>query len=262
MWNSRIIAINTLMSQHYHQACMEQSFNTRVTTSVQTLSFGIGGLLRLKRYLNFILFNRQPSLMLLPVYPTFWFNLSVTPPYNADFDGDGMNMPHIPQSEETRAKLGQIAWVPRQDTLCSIRKFTLRDTFLDWNHIQNILLWLPDLDGNVPTPVIIKPKPLWTGKQILSMVIPRGINIHHAPDPKSWNPVFDDGMMVDNGEILFRIMDKKTVGATQGGLIHVVFRPMVMGYIIQRIGEKKQQVAEIIDNAYHDRLKPMPGMTI
>lgn len=36
-----------------------------------------------------------------------------TPPYNADFDGDEMNM-HVPQSEETRAELSQIAWVPRQ----------------------------------------------------------------------------------------------------------------------------------------------------
>ncbi|KAF8440259.1 hypothetical protein L210DRAFT_3645433 [Boletus edulis BED1] len=106
-------------------------------------------------------------------------------------------------------------------------------------------------------------------------------------------------MMVDNGEILFGIMDKKTIGATQGGLIHVIFcekgpeatrsvftgiqmvinfwlfhngfsigigdtiaGPKVMSYITQRIREKKQQVAEIIDDAYHDRLKPMPGMTI
>jgi hypothetical protein len=28
-----------------------------------------------------------------------------------------------------------------QDTLCGIRKFTLRDSFLDWNQVQNILLW-------------------------------------------------------------------------------------------------------------------------
>ena len=55
------------------------------------------------------------------------------------------------------------------------------------------------------------------------MVIPGGINIHRAPDPKSSNPVFDDEMMIDNGEILFGIVDMKTVGATQGGLIHVVF---------------------------------------
>ena len=36
-----------------------------------------------------------------------------TPPYNADFDGDEMNM-HVPQSEKAQAELSQIAWVPRQ----------------------------------------------------------------------------------------------------------------------------------------------------
>ena len=105
--------------------------------------------------------------------------------------------------------------------------------------------------------------------------------------------------MIDNGEILFGIVDKKTVGATQGGLIHVVFRekgpeatrqvftgiqvivnywlfhngfsigigdtiagPKVMSYITDKIAEKKQKVHEIIEDAYHDRLKAMPGMTI
>ncbi|EKM83352.1 hypothetical protein AGABI1DRAFT_65857 [Agaricus bisporus var. burnettii JB137-S8] len=271
---------------------------------------------------DFVLFNRQPSLhkmsmmshrvRLMP-YSTFRLNLSVTPPYNADFDGDEMNM-HVPQSEETRAELSQVAWVPRQiispqankpvmgivqDTLCGVRKFTLRDCFLDWNHVQNILLWVPDWDGTIPTPAILKPKPLWTGKQILSMTIPRGINIHRSPDPKSSNPVFDDGMLIENGELIFGIVDKKTVGATQGGLVHVVFRekgPEVtrqlftglqrvvnfwlfhngfsigigdtiadmktMSYITQTIIERKAEVTKIIEDATHDRLKPKPGMTI
>ena len=110
-----------------------------------------------------------------------------------------------------------------QDTLCGIRKFTLRDTFLDWSQVQNILLWVPEWDGAVPIPAIVKPKPLWSGKQILSVVIPRGINIHHSPNPKSSNPVFDDGMMIENGKIIFGIVEKKTVGASQGGPVHVVF---------------------------------------
>ena len=105
-----------------------------------------------------------------------------------------------------------------------IQKFTLWDTFLDWNHVQNILLWVPDWDGTVPIPAIIKPKPMWTRRQILSMCIPCGINIHRPPEPKSPNPVFDDGMMIENGEIIFGIVEKKTVGASQGGLVHVVFR--------------------------------------
>ena len=71
-----------------------------------------------------------------------------------------------------------------QDTLCGIRKLTLRDTFLDWPAVQNILMWVDGWDGTVPTPAIIAPKPLWTGKQILSMTILCGINICCNPDPK------------------------------------------------------------------------------
>ena len=70
---------------------------------------------------DLVLFNRQPSLhkmsmmghrvRILP-YSTFRLNLSVTTPYNADFDGDEMNM-HIAQTHETRAEMREIMMVPR-----------------------------------------------------------------------------------------------------------------------------------------------------
>ncbi|TFK28353.1 RNA polymerase II large subunit [Coprinopsis marcescibilis] len=271
---------------------------------------------------DFVLFNRQPSLhkmsmmshrvRLMP-YSTFRLNLSVTPPYNADFDGDEMNM-HVPQSEETRAELSQIAWVPRQivspqankpvmgivqDTLCGIRKLTLRDAFLDWNQVQNILLWVPEWDGNVPPPAILKPKPLWTGKQIISLTIPRGINLARGSDSKTPNPVFDDGMLIENGELLYGIVDKKIVGASAGGLVHIVFREkgpevtkqlftglqMIVNYwlfhhgfsigigdtiadaktmefITENINASKTKVLEVMQSAYLDQMKPKAGMTL
>ncbi len=70
---------------------------------------------------------------------------SVTTPYNADFDGDEMNM-HIPQSMETRAEVSELLMVNRmiitpqsnrpvmgivQDSLCAVRKFTKRDAFME-----------------------------------------------------------------------------------------------------------------------------------
>jgi DNA-directed RNA polymerase II subunit RPB1 len=87
----------------------------------------------------------------------------------------------------------------------------------------NILLWVREWDGAVPIPAIVQPKPLWSGKQVLSTVIPCGIHIHRSPDPKSFNLICDDGMMIENGGIIFGITEKKTVGASQGGLVHVVF---------------------------------------
>ena len=186
-----------------------------------------------------------------------------------------------------------------QDTLCGIRKFTLRDTFLDWAQVQNVLLWVPDWDGVIPTPTILKPKPMWTGKQLLSMCIPRGINIHRKPEPFSDNPFNDDGMLIENGDIIFGVVDKKTVGAAQGGLVHVVFREKgpeatrdlltgiqkvvnywlfhngfsigigdtiadakTMAAVSERIVAAKQQVSKLIEDAHNDRLKPQPGMTI
>ena len=77
-----------------------------------------------ERHLNnndYVIFNRQPSLHKMSLmghrvkvlaFQTFRLNLSVTSPYNADFDGDEMNM-HVPQSLETKAEIKEIMAVPR-----------------------------------------------------------------------------------------------------------------------------------------------------
>lgn len=38
-------------------------------------------------------------------------------------------------------------------------------------------MWIFDWDGKIPQPAILKPKPLWTGKQIFSMIIPGNVNM-------------------------------------------------------------------------------------
>jgi len=61
---------------------------------------------------DIVMFNRQPSLHQMSIMAhyvhvlpgkTFRLHPSVCPPYNADFDGDEMNL-HVPQSEEARAE--------------------------------------------------------------------------------------------------------------------------------------------------------------
>jgi len=94
---------------------------------------------------------------------------------------------------------------------------------MDWATVQNILLRAPSRDGTVPA--IIAPKPLWTGKQIISLaIIPSGINIVCKSEPPAPNPVANDGMLIENSEILYGIVAKPIVGSGQGGLVHVVFR--------------------------------------
>ncbi|ORX89671.1 beta and beta-prime subunits of DNA dependent RNA-polymerase, partial [Basidiobolus meristosporus CBS 931.73] len=285
---------------------------------------------RVERHLNngdVVIFNRQPSLHKMSMmghkvrvmpYSTFRLNLSVTSPYNADFDGDEMNM-HVPQSEETKAEIKEICMVPKQiispqsnkpvmgivqDTLCGVRKFTKRDCFLEKSLVMNILMWVHDWDGVIPTPAILKPQPLWTGKQLISMIIPKGINCityhsAHPDDEKSDISPGDTKVVVENGELISGIVCKKTVGASNGGWVHVAMNEhgpevakkffsgaqAVVNYwllqngfsigigdtiaddkttehITETINSAKQRVSEIILTAQQDKLECAPGMTI
>lgn len=195
---------------------------------------------------DFIIFNRQPSLhkesmmghrvRVMP-YSTFRLNLSVTSPYNADFDGDEMNL-HVPQTEETRAEVMQLCMVPLnivspqrnsplmgivQDTLAGVYKMCRRDVFLDKDQLMNILLWVPDWDGVIPQPAILKPRARWTGKQIISLVIPKIVNNAALNDAREYCPLNDDGVLIDDGELMFGLLAKKNVGASAGGIIHIIF---------------------------------------
>ncbi|CAF9918297.1 MAG: DNA-directed RNA polymerase II subunit rpb1 [Heterodermia speciosa] len=268
---------------------------------------------------DFIIFNRQPSLhkesmmghrvRVMP-YSTFRLNLSVTSPYNADFDGDEMNL-HVPQSEETRAEVNQLCMVPLnivspqrnsplmgivQDTLCGIYKICRRDVFLNQEQVMNILLWVPEWDGIIPQPAVLKPTPLWTGKQIVSLVIPVGLNLVKGSD---YAPLKDDGIFVSGGELMFGLLNKKVVGAAMGGIIHIVYNEKgpeaamnffngaqaVVNYwllhngfsigigdtipdretirlIEEAVNAQKREVAEITQMATESRLDTLPGMNV
>lgn len=45
------------------------------------------------------------------------------------------------------------------------------------DQMMTILMFLPIWDGKMPMPAILKPKPLWTGKQIFSLIIPGNVNL-------------------------------------------------------------------------------------
>uniref|UniRef100_A0A915EB24 DNA-directed RNA polymerase subunit n=1 Tax=Ditylenchus dipsaci TaxID=166011 RepID=A0A915EB24_9BILA len=188
---------------------------------------------------DIIVFNRQPTLhkmsmmghriRVLP-WSTFRMNLSVTSPYNADFDGDEMNL-HLPQSLETRAEISEIAMVPRQLITPQANKPVMAaqtDGFVDE---------LADLDGKIPKPAILKPKALWTGKQLFTLMIPGTVNClrthsTHPDDedsgPYKWISPGDTKVLIENGELISGIICSKTVGKSAGNLLHVV--TLELGY--------------------------------
>lgn len=202
---------------------------------------------------DYVIFNRQPSLHKMSMmghrakvmpFSTLRFNLAVTSPYNADFDGDEMNL-HLAQSQETRAEIKHMMLNPRQvvspqgnkpvmgvvqDSLLATAKYTKRDTYMEKDLCMNILMWLPVWDGQLPIPAIIKPKMLWTGKQILSMLLPKTLSMKRdaaiASKNKKDEPDFaasDCKVLIVNGELLSGIVCKRTIGSSGGSLLHLVW---------------------------------------
>jgi DNA-directed RNA polymerase II subunit RPB1 len=282
---------------------------------------------KVERHINdddVIIFNRQPSLhkesmmghriKVMP-YSTFRLNLSVTSPYNADFDGDEMNL-HVPQSDETRAEVKNLCMVPLQivspqgnkplmgivqDTLCGIYKLCHMDIFMTREQMMPIMLWVPDWDGVVPPPAVLKPRPRWTGKQIISMALKSGINLSR-PGEEVDDP-YDDfsgkSLVVHNGDVVHGQLAKSAVGASAGGIIHIIYNEYgpedtvmffnaaqrIVNYwflhhgfsigvgdavpdvktanqILDAIGKAKKEVEELITSANREEMEPSPGMSI
>ena len=155
-------------------------------------------------------------------------------------DGDEMNA-HVPQSLETVAELKVLSAVPTmvlsaqsskpvmgivQDALCGVRKLTLRDTFFDRESAMNLLMHLDDFDGNMPAPAVMRPKCLWTGKQLFSLLLPPvdlvAFHSAHPDDEKTLISPGDTRVVIVGGTLLAGIVCKRTVGTSSGGLVHVI----------------------------------------
>ena len=193
-----------------------------------------------------VLFNRQPSLHKMSMmahnvkvmdHYTFRLNVSVTTPYNADFDGDEMNM-HVPQSLQTAIELEKIALVPLQiisprehspiitlvqDTLLGINRLTNDSVYFTRNEMMNILLYIKTFDGNLPEPSQKSPE-RWTGRQLFSMILPKDLNINMKN--KSHKDSGEDKLnhvIIKNGELIQGRIDKKILNTGSRGIIHVIF---------------------------------------
>jgi DNA-directed RNA polymerase II subunit RPB1 len=205
-----------------------------------------------------VVFNRQPSLHKQSMMShrvrrmpglTFRLNLAAVTPYNADFDGDEMNL-HLLQSYEAKAEQRELMAVNRQilsaksskpcmglvqDAVLASYYLSRRDVFFDRAGFFQLICqcrYEVPLD-RIPPPAILKPRPLWTGKQIFGCLFPPDLyykrwrqeadideeSKHH--DPK------DNLVVVRGGELLSGRLCKETLGMASGGIIHAVCRSTV-----------------------------------
>jgi len=213
---------------------------------------------------DIVLFNRQPSLHKLSIlshrvkvrpYRTFRLNECVCEPYNADFDGDEMNL-HVPQTEEARIEATQLMGVqnnlvsPRngnpiiaaiQDFITAAFLMSRKDNFYDRKTFAQICSYMVDANVQIdlPPPVILKPEMLWTGKQVFNVLMRPNrsspVKLNFECRTKSFRKPKDglpndmcprDGyLVVRNSEVMCGLFDKETIGAKgKRTLFYVIMR--------------------------------------
>ncbi|MCX6772967.1 MAG: DNA-directed RNA polymerase subunit A' [Candidatus Micrarchaeota archaeon] len=142
-----------------------------------------------------VLFNRQPSLHRISIMchavrvlpgKTFRLNPVVCPPYNADFDGDEMNM-HVIQSEEARVEAEMLMKVhnqiisprhghaiikPQEDYVSGAYWFTRATT--EFNRSETCHLLAMAGINKLPKP---DRGEKFSGKLVFSMLLPKELNI-------------------------------------------------------------------------------------
>jgi DNA-directed RNA polymerase II subunit RPB1 len=75
----------------------------------------------------------------------------------------------------------------------------------------------------LPQPAILKPEPLWTGKQVMSMIIPDKITIEINKESdleNGYRNIKDINMIIRKGQLLAGALQKDLVGSGPGGLVH------------------------------------------
>uniref|UniRef100_A0A452TQ21 DNA-directed RNA polymerase subunit n=1 Tax=Ursus maritimus TaxID=29073 RepID=A0A452TQ21_URSMA len=221
---------------------------------------------------DILLRNRQPTLhrpsiqahhaRILPEEKVLRLHYANCKAYNADFDGDEMNA-HFPQSELGRAEAYVLACtdqqylVPKdgqplagliQDHMVSGANMTIRGCFFTREQYMELLYrGLTDKVGRVKLfpPAILKPFPLWTGKQVVSTLLINIIPEDHIPlslsgkakiSGKAWvqesprpvpgfNPdsMCESQVIIREGELLCGVLDKAHYGSSAYGLVHCCY---------------------------------------
>ncbi|MGQ9583023.1 MAG: DNA-directed RNA polymerase subunit A' [Thermoplasmatota archaeon] len=208
---------------------------------------------------DIVLFNRQPSLHRMSIMAhevrvmpqkTFRLNLSVCPPYNADFDGDEMNL-HALQSEEARAEARILMRVqehilsPRfggpvigaiHDHITGSFMLTHREQRFTKDEALYLLSFI-SVESELPRPAGKEKdgSPYWTGKQLASLVLPPKLNIEYkasicagCDDCKRERCFEETGYdaytVIENGVLKHGVIDEKGIGAFKGKILDKIVR--------------------------------------
>ena len=187
---------------------------------------------------DIVIFNRQPSLHRMSImahevvvmpYKTFRLNTTVCAPYNADFDGDEMNM-HALQNEEARAEARVLMRVQEQilsprfgeNIIGAIQDhvtgtYLLTNTNPEFTETQALDLLratsvdtLPNPDGEDETG-----SPYWTGRTLFSELLPDDLSLEFSSSA-------GDTVAIEDGQLIEGTIDEDGVGAFGGEIVDTI----------------------------------------
>jgi DNA-directed RNA polymerase I subunit RPA1 len=240
---------------------------------------------KVHRHLNngdMLIMNRQPTLhkpsmmchraKVLQGERTIRMHYANCKTYNADFDGDEMNM-HFPQNELARAEASIIADCNHQflsatageplrgliqDHISMGVHLSNKDLLFDREEYQQLLYaGMRPEHGHAEygkilliPPAIIKPKKLWTGKQVITTILKNITPLSHvglSMDGKTttgearWGATGkeDGAVLIRDGEVLTGIFDMKQVGTSSGSIFQGVYEtlgPTAAGSFLSILG--------------------------
>jgi len=189
-----------------------------------------------------VLFNRQPTLHRMSMMchiarimsrgDTFRMNVADTKPYNADFDGDEMNL-HMPQDAESEAELRNLAAVPYniispannapiigiyQDSMLGSYRFTRENIHFGPREAMNLLM----MSDRVNVEELKEKGGMISGFDVLSQIMPP-LSIKYKnkayKDDKDDFKTSNNVLEIRNGTYIRGQLDKGVLGGGTKGLI-------------------------------------------
>ena len=246
---------------------------------------------------DIVIFNRQPSLHRMSImahevvvmpHKTFRLNTTVCPPYNADFDGDEMNM-HALQNEEARAEARVLMRVQEQilsprfgENIIGAIQDHISGTFLltnenpHFNETQALDLLRATRVDELPEPSgHDDEEPYWTGRDIFSELLPDDLNLEFTGTVGE-DVIIEDGQLVEGtiaedevgefggvivdtitkvyGNTRARIFINEVAALAMRSIMHFGFSIAIDDESIP--GEAQARIDEAIGNAY-DRVEEL-----
>ena len=216
-----------------------------------------------------VLFNRQPTLhrmsmmchiaKVLMVGDTFRMNVGDTKPYNADFDGDEMNL-HMPQDEESETELRNLAAVKYQiispannksivgifqDSLLSSHLFTQENINFTPRQAMNLLMHCNKVDINN---INFKDKSI-SSFDLLTQIIPNLSLKYKTKRFKDDEEVSTSNNVLEikNGKYIRGHIEKGILGDTTRGLLHRIYNDFSV--------EKSQEFVDDLQNIVTEYMK-------